>query len=159
MEVYLASCGNVPCDKFDASGAQWFKISQVGKGTNNHGWVQQNQCMLLSSSPSLPPGVLTNVLQLMDSHISSRSLQISLRGGIFFATRSSPSISLRLCMVLSSTLDAFRSTSAVTSPGSLSLMHLFGSLVPIRTPTPESSIPTPSMTMSPTCILALLFSR
>ncbi|KAF9646051.1 hypothetical protein BDM02DRAFT_3119271 [Thelephora ganbajun] len=41
MEVYLASCGSVPCDKFDASNAQWFKISEVGK--RNGGWVQQDQ--------------------------------------------------------------------------------------------------------------------
>jgi len=41
MEVYLASCGSVSCDKFDASNAQWFKITEVGK--RDGGWVQQDQ--------------------------------------------------------------------------------------------------------------------
>ena len=45
MEVYLASCGSVSCDKFDASNAQWFKITEVGKRSGG-GWVQQDQCML-----------------------------------------------------------------------------------------------------------------
>jgi len=41
MEVYLASCGSVACEKFDASNAQWFKITEVGKRSG--GWVQQDQ--------------------------------------------------------------------------------------------------------------------
>jgi hypothetical protein len=49
MEVYLASCGSVSCDKFDASNAQWFKISEVGK--RDGGWAQQDQCKLLSGLP------------------------------------------------------------------------------------------------------------
>jgi len=50
MEVYLASCGSVSCDKFDASNAKWFKINEVGK-RNGDGWIQQDQCMLLFGSP------------------------------------------------------------------------------------------------------------
>lgn len=50
MEVYLASCGPVSCDEFDASNAQWFKITQVGK--RDGGWVQQDQCMFMLGSPS-----------------------------------------------------------------------------------------------------------
>lgn len=42
MEVYLASCGSVTCDQFDASNAQWFKIAEVGK-RDGGGWVQQDQ--------------------------------------------------------------------------------------------------------------------
>ena len=49
MEVYLASCGSTSCDKFDASNAQWFKITEVGKRSG--GWVQQDQCMLLFGLP------------------------------------------------------------------------------------------------------------
>jgi len=41
MLTYLASCGSVSCDKFDASNAQWFKINEVGKRSG--GWVQQDQ--------------------------------------------------------------------------------------------------------------------
>ena len=49
MEVYLASCGSTSCDKFDASNAQWFKITEVGKRSG--GWVQQDQCMLSFGLP------------------------------------------------------------------------------------------------------------
>jgi len=48
MEVYLASCGSVSCDKFDASNAQWFKIAEAGK--RNDEWVQKDQCMLVFGS-------------------------------------------------------------------------------------------------------------
>jgi len=48
MEVYLASCGSVSCDKFDASNAQWFKINEAGK--RGDGWIQEDQCTLLFDS-------------------------------------------------------------------------------------------------------------
>lgn len=53
MEVYLASCGSTSCDKFDASNAQWFKISEVGK--TNNGWAQQDQFNGKAHSFQLPP--------------------------------------------------------------------------------------------------------
>jgi hypothetical protein len=39
MMNYMASCGGNNCSNFDASTAQWFKISQDGKSTNGS-WVQ-----------------------------------------------------------------------------------------------------------------------
>lgn len=42
MLTYMASCGSTTCDKFDASGAQWFKVDQVGKKSDGSAWVQQD---------------------------------------------------------------------------------------------------------------------
>ncbi|KAG6836583.1 hypothetical protein H0H93_006419 [Arthromyces matolae] len=41
MLTYMASCGNTTCDKFDATGAKWFKIDQQGH-MNFTTWFQQN---------------------------------------------------------------------------------------------------------------------
>ena len=41
MLTYLANCGSTTCDKFDSTGAKWFKIQQVGKNPNDSSvWVQ-----------------------------------------------------------------------------------------------------------------------
>ncbi len=42
MLTYMASCGSTTCDKFDASGAQWFKVDQAGKKSDGSTWVQQD---------------------------------------------------------------------------------------------------------------------
>ncbi|KAJ7230015.1 glycoside hydrolase family 61 protein [Mycena pura] len=39
MMTYLASCGSVTCDKFDASKAKWFKIAQEGQDSSGS-WAQ-----------------------------------------------------------------------------------------------------------------------
>ncbi|KAH9913138.1 glycosyl hydrolase family 61-domain-containing protein [Epithele typhae] len=38
--TYMASCGDVTCDKFNSTDAQWFKIDQVGKKSDGTTWVQ-----------------------------------------------------------------------------------------------------------------------
>ncbi|KAH8091368.1 glycosyl hydrolase family 61-domain-containing protein [Cristinia sonorae] len=38
LMTYMASCGSTSCDKFDPTGAQWFKIDQAGR--KNGQWVQ-----------------------------------------------------------------------------------------------------------------------
>ncbi|KAI0089795.1 glycosyl hydrolase family 61-domain-containing protein [Irpex rosettiformis] len=40
LMTYMASCGNTPCDQFDPSGAQWFKIDQYGKKPDGNTWYQ-----------------------------------------------------------------------------------------------------------------------
>ncbi|KAL0959162.1 hypothetical protein HGRIS_014447 [Hohenbuehelia grisea] len=43
MLTYMASCGSVSCDKFNAINAKWFKIQQVGRKTDGSGqWAQQD---------------------------------------------------------------------------------------------------------------------
>lgn len=37
----MASCGSTTCDKFDATGAKWFKIDQMGKKDANT-WDQED---------------------------------------------------------------------------------------------------------------------
>lgn len=39
--TYLASCGELSCDKFDPINAKWFKIEQDGRKPNGN-WVQQD---------------------------------------------------------------------------------------------------------------------
>lgn len=39
--TYLASCGSVSCDKFNAADAKWFKIHEAGKKSNGQ-WFQQD---------------------------------------------------------------------------------------------------------------------
>ncbi|KAF9473887.1 glycoside hydrolase, partial [Pholiota conissans] len=46
MFTYMASCGNVTCDKFDISTAKWFKTQQVGRKPNaTDGTWEQNDLM------------------------------------------------------------------------------------------------------------------
>ncbi|KAJ7574631.1 glycoside hydrolase family 61 protein [Mycena floridula] len=40
MLTYLASCGDTTCDKFDSSGAKWFKIEQSGRTSAGGPWAQ-----------------------------------------------------------------------------------------------------------------------
>lgn len=41
--TYMASCGDTTCDKFNGSSAQWFKIDEAGKKTDDPSqWVQQD---------------------------------------------------------------------------------------------------------------------
>ena len=141
--MYLASCGSAPCDNFDASNAQWFKITEVGK--RNDGWVQQDQCMQFFCSSFLLLKQ-TEPLQLMERPILSHFLPISLLVDTFFVTRSLPFIWLINLEVPSSTPLAPRSTSAAASPGPQAPTNSFDSLVPTATTTPESSS-TPSTTL------------
>ena len=41
--TYMASCGNTPCNEFDPTGAEWFKIDELGK---------KNAFQLMLSSPA-----------------------------------------------------------------------------------------------------------
>ncbi|KAI0697469.1 glycosyl hydrolase family 61-domain-containing protein [Cytidiella melzeri] len=38
LMTYLASCGNTPCDQYDPTNAQWFKIDQLGKEADGSTW-------------------------------------------------------------------------------------------------------------------------
>ncbi|KAH9919795.1 uncharacterized protein BXZ73DRAFT_104904 [Epithele typhae] len=40
--TYMASCGDVICDKLNSTDVQWFKIDQVGKKSDGKTWVQAN---------------------------------------------------------------------------------------------------------------------
>ena len=37
--TYMAACEDTTCDKFNSSGAKWFKIDEAGQ--SGSGWVQQ----------------------------------------------------------------------------------------------------------------------
>ncbi|KIJ38496.1 lytic polysaccharide monooxygenase [Sphaerobolus stellatus SS14] len=53
--TYLATCGNVTCDKFDPTNAQWFKIDEVGqKPENLSEWFQKNLFLGQSLTVTIP---------------------------------------------------------------------------------------------------------
>ena len=38
--TYMTSCGSTPCDQFDPTGAEWFKIDQAGRDLDGQ-WYQR----------------------------------------------------------------------------------------------------------------------
>lgn len=42
LMTYMAPCGDTPCNEFDAAGAAWFKIDQLGLKTDGSGNWSQN---------------------------------------------------------------------------------------------------------------------
>ena len=45
--TYMAACEGTTCDKFNSSGAKWFKIDEAGQ--RGSGWVQADISMHLAS--------------------------------------------------------------------------------------------------------------
>ena len=47
MLTYMAPCEGTTCDKYDASGAKWFKIDQLGKKDSDTWWQADiRECLL-----------------------------------------------------------------------------------------------------------------
>ena len=55
--TYMTSCGNTPCDQFDPTGAEWFKIDQLGKKPDGSTWYQAD---ISSKANSLRYSVLND---------------------------------------------------------------------------------------------------
>ncbi|EAU86984.1 glycosyl hydrolase family 61 [Coprinopsis cinerea okayama7 len=55
--TYMASCGDVPCDQFDASGARWFKIGQQGKKPDSGEWFQADIANGAPGRAQIPPNL------------------------------------------------------------------------------------------------------
>ncbi|KAJ7593510.1 glycosyl hydrolase family 61-domain-containing protein [Mycena floridula] len=53
MLTYLASCGDTPCNKFNSSKAQWFKIQQDGRKANGD-WLQADLLAGQTAKVTLP---------------------------------------------------------------------------------------------------------
>ena len=73
MLTYMASCEGTTCDKYDASGAKWFKIDEAGKKSDGSGWVQAD----LSEHPRcrLQGGVL---IAFISSLVSGGTYSVTL---------------------------------------------------------------------------------
>ncbi|OSC96684.1 lytic polysaccharide monooxygenase [Trametes coccinea BRFM310] len=61
LMTYMAKCGSTTCDKFNDTDAQWFKIDQAGKKSNDSSqWVQQDimngDSYTVTLPQDLPPG-------------------------------------------------------------------------------------------------------
>lgn len=53
LMTYMASCGSTSCGQFDPSGAQWFKIDEVGRKSDGN-WYQMDISKGASFDVSLP---------------------------------------------------------------------------------------------------------
>ncbi|KAJ2932194.1 hypothetical protein H1R20_g4889, partial [Candolleomyces eurysporus] len=82
--TYMASCGSVSCDKFDASTARWFKIAELGKKPNGQ-WhmadVQAGQPVTVTIPSTLAPGNYLIRQELIALHIA-----MTLGGVEFYAS-------------------------------------------------------------------------
>ncbi|KAL0959212.1 hypothetical protein HGRIS_014491 [Hohenbuehelia grisea] len=56
MLTYMASCGDVTCDKFDAINAKWFKVQQVGRKDNGK-WAQEDLMSGQKAELTLPANI------------------------------------------------------------------------------------------------------
>ncbi|KAI9070003.1 lytic polysaccharide monooxygenase, partial [Trametes sanguinea] len=61
LMTYMAKCGSTTCDKFNDTNAQWFKIDQAGKKSDDASqWVQQDimngDSYTVTLPKDLPPG-------------------------------------------------------------------------------------------------------
>ncbi|KAI0370656.1 hypothetical protein BV20DRAFT_966145 [Pilatotrama ljubarskyi] len=83
MLTYMASCGITTCDKFDASGAQWFKVDQAGKKSDGSTWVQKDIMMGGTYSMTLPDNIAPGDY-LIRHEIIALQLAVSEGGAEFY---------------------------------------------------------------------------
>ncbi|OJT10798.1 Endoglucanase-7 [Trametes pubescens] len=83
MLTYMASCGSTTCDKFDASGAQWFKVDQAGKKSDGSTWVQQDIMNGQTYSMTLPDNIVPGDY-LIRHEIIALQLAVSMGGAEFY---------------------------------------------------------------------------
>jgi hypothetical protein len=48
--TYMASCGDTPCDQYDPTNAQWFKIAQYGLKPDGNTWYQADTASMYQIS-------------------------------------------------------------------------------------------------------------
>ncbi|KAH9847102.1 glycosyl hydrolase family 61-domain-containing protein [Lenzites betulinus] len=83
MLTYMAACEGTTCDKFNASGAQWFKVDQVGKKSDGSTWVQQDIMNGGTYSMKLPSNILPGDY-LVRHEIIALQLAVSMGGAEFY---------------------------------------------------------------------------
>lgn len=82
MMTYLASCGDQTCDKFDASQAKWFKISQAGRKPDGS-WYQADLMKGGKATTTLPK-TLAPGNYLVRHEIIALHLAVTLGGAEFY---------------------------------------------------------------------------
>ncbi|KAI0665600.1 glycosyl hydrolase family 61-domain-containing protein [Trametes maxima] len=83
MMTYMASCGDTTCDKFDASGAQWFKVDEAGKKSDGSTWVQQDVMNGQAYTMTLPNNIAPGDY-LIRHEIIALQLAVSMGGAEFY---------------------------------------------------------------------------
>ncbi|KAI0631525.1 glycosyl hydrolase family 61-domain-containing protein [Trametes polyzona] len=83
MITYMASCGSTTCDKFDASGAKWFKVDQAGKKSDGSTWFQQDIMDGKTYSMKLPNNIAPGDY-LIRHEIIALQLAVSQGGAEFY---------------------------------------------------------------------------
>ncbi|KAI0643271.1 glycosyl hydrolase family 61-domain-containing protein [Trametes meyenii] len=83
MMTYMASCGDTTCDKFDASGAQWFKVDEAGKKSDGSTWVQQDVMNGQAYTMTLPSDIAPGGY-LIRHEIIALQLAVSMGGAEFY---------------------------------------------------------------------------
>ena len=94
MLTYMASCEGTTCDKYDASGAKWFKIDEAGllSGTIGDGYwgagkmIDQNSSWTTTVPASVPSGNYlirfeTIALHSLPAQLYPECAQIQITGG------------------------------------------------------------------------------
>jgi hypothetical protein len=84
MITYMASCGDVSCDKFDPIKAKWFKISQQGRKQNGN-WVQEDIMKGQFSPPVTVPQNLAPGNYMVRHEIIALHLATQRGGAEFYA--------------------------------------------------------------------------
>ncbi|KAI0710963.1 glycosyl hydrolase family 61-domain-containing protein [Earliella scabrosa] len=83
MLTYMASCEGTTCDKYDASGAKWFKIDEAGKKSDGSGWVQADLMSGGTYSVTLPDDIEPGDY-LIRHEIIALQIALSLGGAEFY---------------------------------------------------------------------------
>ncbi|KAI0327461.1 hypothetical protein GY45DRAFT_1257053 [Cubamyces sp. BRFM 1775] len=83
MLTYMAACEGTTCDKFDASGAKWFKVDQAGKKSDGSTWVQQDVMNGGTYSMTLPENIVPGDY-LIRHEIIALQLAVSMGGAEFY---------------------------------------------------------------------------
>lgn len=82
LMTYMASCGSTSCGQFDPSGAQWFKIDEVGRKSDGN-WYQMDISKGASFDVSLPQDLAPGGY-LIRHEILALHLAVSMGGAEFY---------------------------------------------------------------------------
>lgn len=73
--TYMTTCGDTSCDKFDPTGASWFKIDQKGFKPGSNVWWQrdmfENQALNVTIPQNLAPGGYLLRNEILGLHIAA----------------------------------------------------------------------------------------
>ncbi|PSR83810.1 hypothetical protein PHLCEN_2v5624 [Hermanssonia centrifuga] len=84
LMTYMASCGSTTCDQFDASGAKWFKIDQLGLKSDGSTWNQADISTNRSTFDVTLPQNLSPGGYLIRHEIIALHLAVTVGGAEFY---------------------------------------------------------------------------